>query len=315
MEPIRISMFGALRVQRHNLDLAGFEARKVQELLCYLLLHRAQAHNRERLASLFWGNQTTANSRKYLRQTLWQLQSALDKQEAPGGPLLLADDECIQVNPAAEMWLDVAVLEDAFVPVQQIPGAQLSEAQTACLEDAVGVYQADLLEGWYLDWCIFERERLQSMYLGALDKLVSGCEARQDFGKGIVHASAILRCDRARERTYRHMMRMHYFAGDRTQALRDYETCVAALQDELSVDPARSTVALYEEIRDDHLNAAHLSGVPASQPAFTQLQEAPREAAGLGELLHTLGSLQEGIKLLEGQVTNCMRAIERTLGS
>ena len=70
METIRISMFGKLRVQQGGTDLCGFEARKVQELLCYLLLHRSQMHHRERLATLFWENQTTANSRKYLRQAL-----------------------------------------------------------------------------------------------------------------------------------------------------------------------------------------------------------------------------------------------------
>jgi DNA-binding SARP family transcriptional activator len=310
-------MFGALRVQWRSADLTGLEARKVQELLCYLLLHRQQVHNRERLATLFWGNQTTANSRKYLRQTLWQLQSALDKLDAPGGPLLLANDEWIQVNPAAALWLDVAVLEDAFLPVQQTPGAELSAAEAAALEEAVGVYQADLLDGWYLDWCIFERERLQSMYLGALDKLVSGCEARCDYGKGIVHAAAILRCDRARERTYRHMMRMHYLAGDRTQALRDYDTCVAALQDELGVDPARSTVTLYEEIRDDRFDPAQLPDASAAAVAAAAAlsPEVLAGGASLGELLRTLGGLQEGIKLLETQVVNCIKAIERTLGS
>lgn len=313
MEPIRISMFGTLRVQQGKVDLPGFEARKVQELLCYLLLHRDQVQNRERLASLFWGNQTTANSRKYLRQTLWQLQSALEPRTGANEPALLADDECIRINPAAPLWVDVAALEDAFLAVQRIHGAQLSEAQAEALEGAVSIYQADLLEGWYSDWCIFERERLQSIYLGALDKLVTGCEARQEYGRGIEHAAAILRCDRARERTYRNMMRMHYLAGDRTRALRDFEMCVAALKDELGVDPARSTVALYEEIRDDRLGAM-APHAPHSPPA-NLFREAPVEAASLGELLSSLGYLREGIKAFEGQLANCMRAIERTLGS
>src|SRR5262245_49756504 len=103
-------MFGTLRVQQGSADLSGFESRKVQELLCYLLLHRNQVHNRERLAAIFWGSQTTANSRKYLRHTLWQLQTALDRFSGAGEPVLLTDDESIQVNPAAHLWVDVAAL-------------------------------------------------------------------------------------------------------------------------------------------------------------------------------------------------------------
>jgi DNA-binding SARP family transcriptional activator len=313
-------MFGKLRVQHGNTDLPGFDARKVQELLCYLLLHRRQVHNRERLATLFWDNQTTANSRKYLRHTLWQLQTALDKPMGESEPILLTDDEWIQVNPAAPLWVDVAALEAAFAAVQQIPGAQLTGEQAARLEEAVSVYQADLLDGWFLDWCIFERERLQSMYLGALDKLVSGCEARQEYARGIAHATAILRCDRARERTYRHIMRMHYLAGDRTRALREYETCVVALRDELGVDPARSTVELYAVIRDDrlvapvqpHMLQPHRVAALGSEATVSG---AAVSGAGLGDLLQTLARVQEGINVLNAQVDNCMKAIERLLWS
>jgi hypothetical protein len=39
----------------------------------------------------------------------------------------------------------------------------LNEAQAQLLKDAVNLYCGDLLEGWYQDWCLFERERLQSI--------------------------------------------------------------------------------------------------------------------------------------------------------
>jgi len=41
--------------------------------------------------------------------------------------------------------------------------------------------------------------------------------------------------------------------GNRTGALRQYESCAAALDEELSVKPAQSTSALFEQIRADQL--------------------------------------------------------------
>jgi DNA-binding SARP family transcriptional activator len=310
MEPIRVTLFGKLCIQLGGADLPGLEARKVQELFCYLLLNRNASHHRERLATLFWENQTTTNSRKYLRQALWQLQSALDEPGGQREPVLLVDDEWIQVNPAAALWIDVAVLEDAFRAVQSLSAAQLSEAQALRLEEAVRLYRGDLLDGWYGDWCIFERERLQSMYLGALDKLAGSCDARQDYGRGVTYCAAILRCDRARERTYRQLMRMHYLAGDRTAALRAYESCMAALQEELGVEPARSTLALYADICADRLTIEQ----PPMEAVTTQIVAPPAVAQpGLYDLFQTLVYLQAGVKILSVQVEECLHAIERTI--
>jgi len=72
---LSIRTFGKLSVQWDSNSLAGLTAGKPLELLCYLLLQRAWFHSREALASLLWGDFTTAQSTKYLRQMLWQLQT------------------------------------------------------------------------------------------------------------------------------------------------------------------------------------------------------------------------------------------------
>jgi DNA-binding SARP family transcriptional activator len=121
------------------------------------------------------------------------------------------------------------------------------------LQNAVDLYRGDLLEGWYQDWCLFERQRLLNMYLAMLDKLMGYCEAHQEYESGILYGMRILRYDQAQERTHRRLMRLHYLTGDRTAALRQYESCVAALKEDFGVGPARRTVALYEQIRSDQI--------------------------------------------------------------
>ncbi|NIN69138.1 MAG: hypothetical protein GTO63_31510, partial [Anaerolineae bacterium] len=82
--------------------------------------------------------------------------------------------------------------------------------------------------------CLYERERLQNMYLAILDKLVSYSEVQGAYEAGLGYGSRILSYDGARERTHRRLMRLYYLAGDRTAALRQYDSCVEALRRELA---------------------------------------------------------------------------------
>jgi DNA-binding SARP family transcriptional activator len=93
-----------------------------------------------------------------------------------------------------------------------------------------------------------------------LDKLMGYCESRQRYEDGIAYGDLILRCENARERTHWRLMRLHYLAGDRTAALRQYNRCVRALDGELGVSPARRTVMLYQQIRGDRLS--DLASIP-----------------------------------------------------
>ena len=136
--------------------------------------------------------------------------------------LFLLNPGWIRVNPQAAWWLDVAGLEQAYNLCRELPGDALTGEQAQLLEAAVALYQGDLLETWYQDWCIYERERLQLTYLALLGKLVAYCTAQQRYAKGIDYSQRILRCDPARESTYQQLMRLYYLAGDRTTALREY---------------------------------------------------------------------------------------------
>src|SRR6266567_6941814 len=106
MPTLSIQLFGKFCVWRDGQVLDGFDARKVQELFCYLLLHRDHSLPRETLASILWSETTTAQSKKNLRQALWQLQSALGSQNEPANDrLLLVDSDWVQLNSEADLWL------------------------------------------------------------------------------------------------------------------------------------------------------------------------------------------------------------------
>jgi DNA-binding SARP family transcriptional activator len=250
---IQITLFGPFEVRCEGNPVRGLDARKAQELLAYILLQRGRACSREFLAEMLWGQRLPAQSKKYLRQTLWQVQSALADQaaESEAASLLTLDGEWIRYNEHCPVQLDVAAFERAHVYAEGVPGSELDMQGAAALRQAAQLYRGDLLPGCYEDWCIFERERLQTIYLGMLDKLIDCCQRHSQFEQGLAYGETILRYDRARECTHRRMMTLYYLAGDRTSALRQYEQLTQALREELAVQPSRRSAALRDQIRAD----------------------------------------------------------------
>ena len=296
MFKFRIHLFGRFRVEYDEEHLEGLGTFKVQELLSYLLIHRNRPRPREALAALLWGDAPTEKSRKYLRQALWHLQTALkSRDEVAGDQILLVEDNWVQLNTRSEIWLDVAVVEEIFAALKDKPGWELSTSEKDQVQTAVQIYSGELLEGSYQDWCLFERERLQNIYLALLYKLMSYCEAHHEYEAGQVFGTRILNYDRASERTHRRLMHLQYMAGDRTAALRQYDRCVLALEEELGVKPDKLTVALYEKIRSGEIERpislvqTPLSQIKPNAPVLTEV------IGRLEELQLTLANVRQAV--------------------
>lgn len=303
MSTLRFQLFGQFSVQRDAQLLKGLESTKEQELLSYLLVYRNRSHSREILASLLWGDTSSERSKKYLRQALWHMQVALEAKEFKSPQVLVVEHDWVQLHLPSELWLDVAVFERAFASTQGVAGKQLESSDAALLKNALQLYKGDLLEGWYWDWCLFERERLQNMYLCMLDKLMCYCEEHSEYEAGQFYGSTILRYDRARERTYRQLMHLQYLAGDRTGALRQYERCIVALEEELGVKPERRTTALYEHIRSD--------GITKLEPA--EVRSVPAPNVPLPEVLTRLKRLQLILEAVQRRIQRDVKAVEQGL--
>jgi DNA-binding SARP family transcriptional activator len=305
-----VRLFGQVSVERDGHALSDLSA-KALELLCYLLLHRDRAHTREALAGVLWPEASDPLSKKYLRQTLWQLHSRLagraDHRRAKAEAPLTLDPGWVRVNHKAGWWLDVAVFEQAYGLCRETPGQDLTEPQVRALEAAVVLYQGDLIETWYQDWCIYERDRLQLTYLAMLEKLMGHCEARASYAKGVGYGQRILRYDPARESTHRQLMRLYYRAGDRTTALRQYHRCAAAVAKQFNVEPTRETVALYDQLRTDRLDDAPRAAVA---PPLT---EGPCRDP-LVDLHIRLDHIQASLSALQRQVQQQLTMISRVLG-
>lgn len=304
MPGFRIYLFEKLSVMHGEQALGGLDGSKVRELLCYLLLHRTRSHAREALAALLWPDCPTSQSKKNLRQTLWQLQAALHPDdETDDTQLLVVGADWIALNDAVDLWLDVTEFERGFVQCHGMPGPQLDQRAAQQLHGASGLYRGDLLQGWYQDWCLCERERLQDMYVRMLDKLMNYSESQHDYEAGIAYGLQILRYNRAHERTHRRLMRLYYLADDRASALRQYQRCTDALQEELGVLPSRRTLAVYQQIRSDRFEEPNDPGSGLADTAA--MAPRPTRAADLAQQLRGLSAA----------FAECRRQIDQALNA
>jgi DNA-binding SARP family transcriptional activator len=300
MPKLDICLFGRFRVSCRHQDVADFNALKVQQLFCYLLLYRDRAHRREFLSELLWGESASALNKKYLRKTLWQLQSAVDS--LPGiqrDELLRIESDWIQVNPQADVCLDVQSFEKGYASLVGVPGGQLSSGDFQRAQGTLELYKGDLLEGWETDWCLYERERYKKMFLGLMDRLMEHCELAGDFNTGIEYGNQALRCDPADELAHWRLMRLYSLAGHRTAAIRQYEACRAALKTDLDVEPGERIRGLYEQIASSQGKLLELGG---GEPG-----------PGLGDALKRINTLVEMQSAIQRQLMEELATMEKTL--
>ena len=152
---LEIRLLGKFAVTAHGRPVE-LPLRAAQSLLAYLALTPGTPHRREQLIGLLWPEADEPSARRNLRHSLWRLRKALGSPD-----VILADDIVLTFDAAADYWLDTQVV------AHKLP----AEASADDLIAAVSVYGGELLPGFYDDWVMLERERLQAAFeqkMGAL---------------------------------------------------------------------------------------------------------------------------------------------------
>lgn len=257
MPALHIQLFGSVNVAHRGAPRDARPIHTVQSLLAWLLLHRRKKlHAREELAAVFWGDQSDARARSCLNTALWRLRQVLEPAGVPRGTYLISDSGAVGFNGESDYWLDVAAFEEG---VER--GA----------EDAISCYTGDLLEGFYDDWVLRERERLRMLYLECLGKLLRRHSEAGALERALCCGEQILALDPLREDIHRELIRLHLRSGQRALALQQYKRCHAALERELGVPPMEETQALCASL----IPTAESSTRSGAPPRTTPPRKAP----------------------------------------
>jgi oligopeptide transport system substrate-binding protein len=256
MGGLQAHFLGTLDIHYDGRQLTKPATLKSQSLLAYLILHRDQPQPRDRLVGLFWGNRPERKARSSLSTALWHIRCCL-----PDERFILSDPHTVQVDPQVDLWLDVDEFE-----------SHASRDDIAGLQSAVALYRGDFLDGFYDEWIINERYRLEALLLETLARLMAGREARGEHEAALATALRLLDHDPLREDAHRAVMRAYCRLGHRNSALNQYRRCQEILQQELDVKPMVETTELHQAILEGRFL---VSRVPELVPAKVPVAAAP----------------------------------------
>lgn len=256
MTNLRLYFLGLPRFERDG-QTVDLTSAKAIALLAYLALNRA-AQPRDRLLALLWSESAEEAARKNLRNTLWAIRKAL------GENVIEADNNRVALSPL--VWHDVRVFE-------QIANQPIDEGVDPMLD----VYRGAFLDGLTLTeapdfelWMAGERERLGLLYMQLITRLVETRRREGNWQAVITLARRALAQDGLHEAMHRALIEAHARAGDRAEALRQYDLLRTTLNQELGVDPLPETENLRAAIV-----GGELSPTAPPVPSFARSDKRP----------------------------------------
>lgn len=203
-------------------------------LLAHFASRRGSGSARNALATMLWPDDIDADARSNLRRHIHRLQRALPAVD--GVSWIETKGRTVAWNEGAPAWFDVRAFEDAL-------------ADPAHHARALEFYRGDLLNGFYDEQLLADRERLRASYLDLLLRLCRDARHERDFATAVTRAEALLAADEWREDAVRELLAAKYEAGDRSGALAAYERFARRLHDDFASAPMAETTALRDAIR------------------------------------------------------------------
>ena len=257
---LKLALLGPMELKLGDDPLSDLVSAKAQALLCYLAVN-GRAHSRQALAGLLWSDLPEPDARRNLRGVLMKLRQVVE-------PNLLISHQTVAFNRESAYWLDVA----AFL--HGVDGRQLGNNVNR-LRQTVALYRGEFLNEFYVrqapnfeSWLSQQRAEFFTLAVLAHDKLASLLLISGEYQEGIEVTRRLLQLDKTREASYRLLMRLLAFDGQRTTALNEFEQCRVLFQADLGVDVSAETAVLAEQIRSGQLELpTHTPAEPTRSPS------------------------------------------------
>lgn len=268
----------------------------VRALLALLLMQPGRMYSRDSIASLLWAEFSEKQAHSCLNTALWRLRKILEPKGVPAGTYLISTPNGeVGFNFLSDHWVDVIEFERTIQHTTNIEHTSVSTDDIHRLEQAVALYNADLLEGCYYDWVTRERERLHLSYIEALYYLLSFYQYHNEYAKAIRWGQQILLVDPLREDVHRYLMRLYTENGQRALAVQQYHCCQKILETELGIEPMSETRMAYYKV---------LGRQPAEIPRA-------KGSAQIDEMMASLHSAMDSIRRAQQDLQEALARLDK----
>ena len=246
---------GSLELRDHRgrpVDGAVVQPKRIA-LLVYLAAARPRGfHRRDTLISLLWPELDSRRARAALNKAVHHIRASLGADA-----IVSRGSEELALN-RDRVWCDVVAVEDAL--------------DAGRPEDALDLYQGDLLQGFHISgavdfehWLDLERERIRWRVREATWGLADAAEAAGNVATAIRWARTAQFVDPEDEGTLRRLIEVLHRTGNDAAAFREFEAFARRLRDLYGIDPSPETCALVESLRA-RAHGADTAAAPESAP-------------------------------------------------
>jgi non-specific serine/threonine protein kinase len=228
-----------LAVDDRGIPDAAWPPRGGRELLLLLLATPGQRLSRDRVLDTLWPELPADGARNAYYKALHSLRRVLEPDLKPRetGAFLVASANTVGL---ARETIQVDV--DTFATLLDRAAAGPMEERVSLLRDALAAYGGALLEDEApRDWLIERREWLHRRWQETVCQLAELELTREGSLTSSPMLKTLVDAEPTHEAAQRLLMRVYERSGQRDLARRQYERCIAALRDELDVDPSDAT--------------------------------------------------------------------------
>lgn len=201
----------------------------MQRLLAFLAL-RGPAH-RCVVAGTLWPEVPEAQALASLRTGMWRMNRILPGAVSADG-VSLAMSGAMTVDTREQEAFATRLLRDHVEDEHWINDGLSS------------LWHGELLPGWYDDWVVFERERLNQLRLHALEHTASLLTRHGQLETALQLALEAVRAEPLRETANAVLMSVYLAEGNVVDAIHQYEAFRDLLERELGLEPSPSLCRL-----------------------------------------------------------------------
>jgi DNA-binding SARP family transcriptional activator/TolB-like protein/Tfp pilus assembly protein PilF len=255
---LQVRLFGNfdLKVNGHSIPDNAWPQRKTAQLLKIFLINEGNAVSVDQLIESLYPDLEPAKARRNIQRRLSELRGILEPSlgKASQSNIVLRRGNTFFLNEKIEIDIDTKRFKSFVADGHQAKARSDIHHALKQFDLASKMYKSSfLLEDLYEDWTSLEREKLNSLYLDAVEQAAI-CELSiANYSEAILLSSQYLEASPTTERVYRLKMMAHYFLRDDQQVVQAYETCRDALRSTLDVEVSEELTALYEQLKAHEL--------------------------------------------------------------
>jgi DNA-binding SARP family transcriptional activator len=253
---LRIQTLGQFKIWRDEQLIDAWERVQTETIVKLLLCRRVaggRAVSPDELIEWLWPESDPEAGRRKLLPLLSNARRTLEPDIEPrDSNFILRSSAGYYFDLSGDVNWDVLDLRQLAREAAGHKGAGDLEQAIAAYEAARAWYAGDFLaEDRYAAWAIPHRRALQTEYRDLLADLATCYAALGHYVEAIQAGEAALEIDPLLENVYRQLMRYHYCAGDKGQALKVYRNCTKLFDELFGEGPTPQTKRLFQDISDN----------------------------------------------------------------